>query len=298
MSPHPTPSSSWAFHSGKTSPAWLALRPGLSSCFSNWFILVLVASLPVRLPPLCSPPPPFPSVSVSLHVPQPLCPPSQPSVPASGCRAVFLPQKDCPSRAAGRQTPRSGLSIWKRTGSAPSTELGGWRCWVHTLNCLQSPSIPTPDQACMEVGGFTAPQIQPLAQPHCRSLKEEANPVAPLGRMDRVVEGGNTLLPAPSCSLCLSPPPRSLAGNTSENRGPEENRPELNDHIPSPKTPGRTRRVTQAAPWRLRLSLWLQSWGPGHSRQPGSLGGKTTGTQRHNPTQTRVNMCCSVIQQS
>lgn len=29
----------WAFHSGKTSPAWLALRPGLSSCFFNWFLL-------------------------------------------------------------------------------------------------------------------------------------------------------------------------------------------------------------------------------------------------------------------
>ena len=226
-------------------------------------------------------------------MPQPL-----PSISAL-CPRLWLPgclsstEGSCPSRAAGRQTPRSGLSIWKRTGSAPSTELGGWRCWVHTLNSLQSPSTPTPDQACMEVGWFTAPQIQPLAQPQCRSLKEEANPVAPLGRMDRAVEGGITLLPAPSCSLCLSPPPPSLAGNTSENRGPEENRPELNDRIPSPK-----RRVSQAAPWRLRLSLWLQSWGPGHSRQPGSLGGKTTGTQRHNPTQTRVNTCCSVIQQS
>lgn len=206
MSPHPTPSSFRAFHSGKTSPAWLALRPGLS-CFSNWFILVLVASLPVRLPPLRTAPPtptpptPAPAMCLSLSMCLSLCPPSQPSVPASGCRGCLSSTEgSCPSRAARRQTPRSGLSVWKRTGSAPSTELGGWRCWVHTLNSLQSPSTPTPDQACMEVGGFMAPQIQPLAQPQCRSLKEEANPVAPLGRMDRAVEGDITLLPAPSCS--------------------------------------------------------------------------------------------------
>lgn len=123
-----------------------------------------------------------------------------------------------------------------------------------------------------------------------------SKPCGTTGQDGQGMEGGNTLLPAPS--LCLSPPPLSLAGNTSENRGPGEDRPELNDHIPSPKSPGRTRRVSQAAPWRLRLSLWLQSWGPGHSRPPSSLGGKTTGTQRHNPTQTRVNTCCSVIQQS
>ena len=67
------------------------------------------------------------------------------------------------------------------------------------------------------------------------------------------MEGGNTLLPAPS--LGLSPPPPSLAGHTSENRGPGEDRPELNDHIPSPKSPGRTRRVSQAAPWRQTQPL-------------------------------------------
>ena len=118
----------------------------------------------------------------------------------------------------------------------------------------------------------------------------------PCGTTGQDGQGSGRRHHPPPCSLLFSllePTSPSLAGNTSENRGPEENRPELNDRIPSPK-----RRVSQAAPWRLRLSLWLQSWGPGHSRQPGSLGGKTTGTQRHNPTQTRVNTCCSVIQQS
>lgn len=59
------------------------------------------------------------------------------------------------------------------------------------------PSTPTHDQACEVVGGFAAPQVQPLAQPQCRSLKEEANPVAPLGRMDRAWKAAtpSSLLP-------------------------------------------------------------------------------------------------------
>ena len=90
--------------SGKTSPAWLALRPGCSSCFSNWFILVPVASLPVQLPPLRSPHPPTPPcvclspcASAALSSISALCP----RLWLPGC--LSSTEGSCPGRKADTQ---------------------------------------------------------------------------------------------------------------------------------------------------------------------------------------------------
>lgn len=111
-------------------------------------------------------------------------------------------------------------------------------------------------------------------------------------------------------SPCLSPPPQSLAGSSHRwKQSPRENRSELNSHqhhCGPPEfqaSPSQTRaRPTspllgveaaqdeegQPAQLSLRIRVWLQSWGLGHSRQPGSWGGKTTGTQEHNLTHRHV----------
>lgn len=207
----PVPAPPWAFHSGKTSPAWLALRPGLSSCFFNWFILA--SDLPSLRPAHVSP--------------------SLSSVPASVCWAVFPPWREDVQAMldGGRNGPAPAPLSGRGPGSAPSPEPGA----------CGRPPCPSRFPGLEPCGAFSV-ETQPSAWP--KRVKSEGaatggklTPMRHWARMDRGGGGLQPPLPSPSLpeasrtklsSKGLLPHPHSwqlIA--TDENAGPA-------GHLPLP----------------------------------------------------------------